>query len=75
MVSSARTPRSPGAASRKASSSSGRRPKALDLFGDKAQAKALAKQCGVPVIEGTSGPTSLDEARAFLESLGAAAPS
>ena len=45
-------------------------PEALDLFGDKAQAKALAKQCGVPIIEGTSGPTSLEEARAFLESLG-----
>ncbi|MDE5456404.1 biotin/lipoyl-binding protein [Bradyrhizobium sp. CSA112] len=45
-------------------------PEALDLFGDKARAKALAKQCGVPVIEGTSGPTSLEEARAFLESLG-----
>jgi acetyl/propionyl-CoA carboxylase alpha subunit/acetyl-CoA carboxylase carboxyltransferase component len=45
-------------------------PEALDLFGDKAQAKALAKQCGVPVIEGTGGPTSLEEARAFLESLG-----
>ena len=45
-------------------------PEALDLFGDKAQAKALAKQCGVPIIEGTSGPTSLDEARAFLDSLG-----
>lgn len=45
-------------------------PKALDLFGDKAQAKALAKQCGVPIIEGTSGPTSLDEAKAFLESMG-----
>ena len=46
-------------------------PEALDLFGDKAQAKALAKQCGVPIIEGTGGPTSLEEARAFLESLGA----
>jgi acetyl/propionyl-CoA carboxylase alpha subunit/acetyl-CoA carboxylase carboxyltransferase component len=45
-------------------------PEALDLFGDKAQAKALAKRCGVPIIEGTSGPTSLDEARAFLESQG-----
>ncbi|MBR1275284.1 carboxyl transferase domain-containing protein [Bradyrhizobium sp. AUGA SZCCT0283] len=45
-------------------------PEALDLFGDKAQAKALAKQCGVPVIEGTSGPTSLEEARAFLASQG-----
>jgi acetyl/propionyl-CoA carboxylase alpha subunit/acetyl-CoA carboxylase carboxyltransferase component len=46
-------------------------PDALDLFGDKARAKALARKCGVPVIEGTSGPSSLDEARAFLESLGA----
>jgi acetyl/propionyl-CoA carboxylase alpha subunit/acetyl-CoA carboxylase carboxyltransferase component len=45
-------------------------PEALDLFGDKAQAKALAKQCGVPIIPGTDGPTSLDEARAFLESQG-----
>jgi acetyl/propionyl-CoA carboxylase alpha subunit/acetyl-CoA carboxylase carboxyltransferase component len=46
-------------------------PEALDLFGDKAQAKALAKQCGVPIIEGTDGPTSLDEAKGFLESQGA----
>jgi len=45
-------------------------PEALDLFGDKAQAKALAKQCGVPIIEGTSGPTSLEEAKAFLEAQG-----
>lgn len=45
-------------------------PEALDLFGDKAQAKALAKQCGVPIIEGTSGPTSVEEAKAFLESQG-----
>ena len=34
-------------------------PEALELFGDKAQAKALAKQCGVPIIAGTEGPTSL----------------
>ncbi len=46
-------------------------PDALELFGDKAQAKALAKRCGVPIIDGTSGPTSLDEAKAFLESQGA----
>jgi len=45
-------------------------PDALDLFGDKAQAKALARKCGVPVIEGTGGPTSLEEAGGFLESLG-----
>src|SRR5437588_10748045 len=43
-------------------------PEALELFGDKAKAKALAKGCGVPVIEGTEGPTTLEEAGAFLAS-------
>src|SRR6266705_4342759 len=33
-------------------------PEALDLFGDKAKAKALAKSCGVPVIDGTGGATT-----------------
>jgi acetyl/propionyl-CoA carboxylase alpha subunit len=46
-------------------------PEALDLFGDKAQAKALATQCGVPIIDGTSGPTSLKQAKAFFASMGA----
>ena len=46
-------------------------PEALDLFGDKIAAKRLAKRCGVPVIEGTTGPTTLDEAKAFFASLGA----
>ena len=46
-------------------------PDALDLFGDKIRAKALARRCGVPVIEGTGGPTTLDEAQAFFASLGA----
>ncbi|MHC2436505.1 carboxyl transferase domain-containing protein [Bradyrhizobium sp. USDA 4451] len=46
-------------------------PEALDLFGDKAKAKALAKKCNVPIIAGTSGATSLDEAKAFFASLGA----
>jgi pyruvate carboxylase len=45
-------------------------PEALDLFGDKAKAKALAKSCGVPIISGTSGPTILEEAKAFFASLG-----
>src|SRR6188768_4018059 len=45
-------------------------PEALDLFGDKAKAKALAKDCGVPIIEGTNGPTSLEQAKAFFASLG-----
>jgi acetyl/propionyl-CoA carboxylase alpha subunit/acetyl-CoA carboxylase carboxyltransferase component len=46
-------------------------PEALELFGDKARARALAKSCGVPVIEGTEGPTSLEEARTFFTSNGA----
>jgi acetyl-CoA carboxylase carboxyltransferase component/acetyl/propionyl-CoA carboxylase alpha subunit len=46
-------------------------PEALDLFGDKVEAKRLARRCGVPVIEGTSGPTTLDEAKAFFAALGA----
>ncbi|MCH7908522.1 MAG: carbamoyl-phosphate synthase large subunit, partial [Candidatus Hydrogenedentes bacterium] len=42
----------------------------LDLFGDKTKARALADRCGVPILPGTSGATSLDEARAFFETLG-----
>lgn len=42
----------------------------LDLFGDKARARALAESCGVPVMAGTPGPATLDEARGFLEALG-----
>jgi acetyl/propionyl-CoA carboxylase alpha subunit/acetyl-CoA carboxylase carboxyltransferase component len=44
----------------------------LELFGDKIQARALAQRLGVPVLPGTNGATSLDDARAFLESLGGA---
>jgi acetyl/propionyl-CoA carboxylase alpha subunit/acetyl-CoA carboxylase carboxyltransferase component len=43
----------------------------LELFGDKAKAKALAKSCGVPVIDGTEGTTTLEEVRAFLAAHGA----
>ena len=43
----------------------------LALFGDKGQARALAEGCGVPVLPGTSGATSVDEAKEFLASLGA----
>ena len=45
-------------------------PEALDLFGDKVVAKALAQRCKVPVIDGTSGPTTLADAKAFFASLG-----
>ena len=43
----------------------------LALFGDKGQARSLAERCDVPILPGTSGPTSVDEAKAFLTSLGA----
>jgi acetyl/propionyl-CoA carboxylase alpha subunit len=43
-------------------------PQTLDLFGDKAKARALAARLGVPVMPGTAGPTRLDEALAFFES-------
>jgi acetyl/propionyl-CoA carboxylase alpha subunit len=45
-------------------------PETLDLFGDKVAARCFAEKCDVPVIEGTRGPVTLDEARAFLDSLG-----
>jgi acetyl/propionyl-CoA carboxylase alpha subunit len=45
-------------------------PETLTTFGDKARARALAERYGVPIIEGTAGPTSLEEAQAFLKSRG-----
>ncbi|MGH7779677.1 MAG: carboxyl transferase domain-containing protein [Candidatus Binataceae bacterium] len=51
----------------------GPRPELLDLFGDKIQARDLAQRCGVPILRGTSGAASLDEARSFFASLGAGA--
>jgi len=42
----------------------------LELCGDKGKTRRLAERCGVPVLPGTSGPTSLAEARDFLASLG-----
>ena len=42
----------------------------LALFGNKTQARVLARECGVPLLPGTHGATSLDEARSFWESLG-----
>lgn len=45
-------------------------PDVLARFGDKASARALAAECDVPVLPGTQGPTSLEEARTFFASLG-----
>ncbi|MEA2859370.1 MAG: hypothetical protein QOC72_1409 [Methylobacteriaceae bacterium] len=44
-------------------------PAALELFGDKISARQLAAKIGVPIVEGTIGATSLDEALAFYEAL------
>jgi acetyl/propionyl-CoA carboxylase alpha subunit len=48
----------------------GPRAETLALFGDKAVAREFAKRHDVPIIAGTSGPTTLEEARAFMASLG-----
>ncbi len=48
----------------------GPRPEVLELFGDKVQARALAERAGVPVLPGTPGATTLDQARAFFKSIG-----
>jgi acetyl-CoA/propionyl-CoA carboxylase biotin carboxyl carrier protein len=41
-------------------------PEAIELMGDKARAKALARQAGVPVVPGVEGEdVSLEQARAF----------
>jgi acetyl/propionyl-CoA carboxylase alpha subunit/acetyl-CoA carboxylase carboxyltransferase component len=44
---------------------------ALDLFGDKAAARALAARLDIPVLPGTAGPTTLEQAADFLAGLGA----
>ncbi|SDZ89141.1 carboxyl transferase domain-containing protein [Microbulbifer marinus] len=46
-------------------------PEILDLFGSKVKALQLAGEIGVPVMPGTSEPTSLEAARAFAEEHGA----
>lgn len=45
-------------------------PDHLDLFGDKARARAAATAAGVPVIRGLDHAVSLDEAKAFFAALG-----
>ncbi len=44
-------------------------PDVLDLFGDKLRAKALAREAGVPVADGTVGATGIEQARAFFATL------
>ncbi|MDP6876018.1 MAG: carboxyl transferase domain-containing protein [Alphaproteobacteria bacterium] len=45
-------------------------PETLALFGDKGAARQLAEAQGVPILPGTTAPSSLEEARAFLADLG-----
>lgn len=45
-------------------------PEALDLFGDKAKARALARACGVPVPEGNDATATREQAATFLDQLG-----
>ena len=47
---------------------------ALALLGDKARAKALAQEHDVPVVPGSEGAVSADEAREFFEALPDGAP-
>ncbi len=42
----------------------------LRLFGDKARARGLARECGAPVLAGSDEATSPEEAAALLASLG-----
>ncbi|HET6788875.1 MAG TPA: biotin carboxylase N-terminal domain-containing protein, partial [Aquabacterium sp.] len=45
-------------------------PEVLDLLGDKAEARALARRCQVPVTAGIDSAVSLAQAQDFLRSLG-----
>ncbi|MBI5924288.1 MAG: carbamoyl-phosphate synthase large subunit [Aquabacterium sp.] len=46
-------------------------PEVLDLLGDKAQARALARRCKVPVTEGIDSAITLSQAQAFYQQLAA----
>jgi acetyl/propionyl-CoA carboxylase alpha subunit len=48
----------------------GPRAELLSLLGDKGRARQLAERCGVPILPGTSGPTSIDQARDLLRAVG-----
>lgn len=47
-------------------------PEQLALFGDKAQARALALRCGVPLMPGTQAAVTLEEAQQFWQAQGGA---
>ncbi len=45
-------------------------PESLDLFGDKAAARAFADRCGVPLVPGSAGAVDVAAAHAFMAGLG-----
>ncbi len=45
-------------------------PEALELFGDKTAARRLAVRCGIPVLAGSHGPVTKEQARSFFGELG-----
>lgn len=48
----------------------GPEPETLALFGDKAKARSLARELGIPLLPGSSGAVTLDEVKTFFSSLG-----
>src|SRR5579859_1036004 len=48
-------------------------PEALEAFGDKTRARAIAQRAGAPVIAGTDGPADLPALEAFFDALPAGA--
>ncbi len=48
----------------------GPRPAMLELFGDKSRARELARKCQVPLVPGSDGAVSPEQAKAFFNSLG-----
>ncbi len=68
---SRRTLRSRGRASAAGIAFIGPQPDAIDLFGDKLKARALAQSLGIPVVPGSNAPLrSADEAIAVARDLG-----
>jgi acetyl/propionyl-CoA carboxylase alpha subunit len=51
----------------------GPRSEVLETFGDKTRARALAQRLDVPVLPGSPGSVTVEEARAFFASLGVGA--
>ena len=48
----------------------GPRPESIDVMGDKVQAKITAGAAGVPLVPGSDGPATLDDARRLGEEIG-----